>query len=198
MVEHQKTISENGKDAPQNTHIPTNVLHSVEWAFFSTNVIIAPMVTLLYYGLLSSDEDLLLGTTAHGINTVTTLIDLFAGNHPVHILHLVYPFAYASIYIIFSVIYWAAGGTDLDGNPYIYGILDWNKPGVAVVYVAVSVFIGAPIVQLAVFGLWGLRLKIAQCYRGSAVMVFNTPLDAGATPDESSPISKSDVDEEAV
>ena len=66
------------------------------------------------------------------------------------------------------------------------------------VYVAVSVFIGAPIVQLAVFGLWGLRLKIAQYYRGSAVMAFNTALEVGATPDESSPMSKSDVDEEAV
>lgn len=35
-------------------------------------------------------------------------------------------------YVIFSLIYYLAGGVDADGNVYIYPILDWTKPGMTI------------------------------------------------------------------
>ncbi len=59
------------------------------------------------------------------------------------------------------MIYYAAGGTDDEGNPYIYDILDWgNNPGLAVGYVGVSIV--SVVVLHAVIGLFTyIRLKIS-------------------------------------
>ena len=64
----------------------------------------------------------------HGLNSITTVLDLFLGARPFRLLHIYQPIIALCFYLIFSVIYWAAGGTGREGCHWIYPILDWNKP----------------------------------------------------------------------
>ena len=58
----------------------------------------------------------------------------------------------------FTLIYWAAGGTDPSGNTGIYmGFLDWDDPGMT----SLSLFLCAIGITACQFVLWGLfRLKM--------------------------------------
>ena len=72
----------------------------------------------------------------HGINSVVLMVDLFVAVRPYRLLHVFQPIAILVMYAVFSVIYWAAGGVDYEGNHYIYDILDWDKPDSALIFLA--------------------------------------------------------------
>jgi hypothetical protein len=46
-----------------------------------------------------------------------------------YFFHLIYTLGIGLLYLIFTVIYYFAGGTDALGNDFIYSILNWNNPG---------------------------------------------------------------------
>ena len=51
---------------------------------------------------------------------------------------MIYPVLVGLWYVLFSVVYWAAGGLDPDGHPWIYPMLDWDHPASAVITVTAS------------------------------------------------------------
>eukprot|EP00952_Eustigmatos_sp_NYUAD-ZCMA_P005014 21945-Eustigmatos_ZCMA.PRE.1 len=56
----------------------------------------------------------------HAVNTMIVLVDLAVTEPRYHYKHFYIPLAYQLMYLLFSLIYWAAGGRDPEGNPYIY------------------------------------------------------------------------------
>ena len=64
----------------------------------------------------------------HGINVIIVLADLFVSRIPYQFLHFFYPLFFMIPYVIFTVIYWGAGGTN-PGNEmnYIYESLEYSK-----------------------------------------------------------------------
>ena len=68
------------------------------------------------------------------------------------------------VYCLFTVIYWAAGGTNhIDKGRYIYKVIDYsNNPGLAVGLFIGCLLVGAPLVQLILYGLYRLRVYIAR------------------------------------
>jgi hypothetical protein len=99
----------------------------------------------------------LIGSVAtHGFNVILLVIDLFFIAFPVRFLHFIYPFILGAVYLIFTVIYWAAG------RPDIYGIIAWGtKTGVTLGYGLGLLFFGIPIFHSLVFFGWKL---IHCCY----------------------------------
>ncbi len=96
----------------------------------------------------------------HAMNSIFVLIDVFVCATPMRLLH-VYQTAILGIYYsIFSVIYYAAGGTNPSGHPYIYEILDWREPGYAVLICCMGCFVAVPLTWFGLFGLYKLRLKL--------------------------------------
>lgn len=102
----------------------------------------------------------------HGFNTFLMFTDLMVVGFPIRLLHTAYTMAFAFIYIIFSLIYHIAGGTDewvelfsmilsimvklikktsfsfifRLGNEYIYPILNWKEPS-KVIITATGIYI---------------------------------------------------------
>lgn len=74
-------------------------------------------------------------------------IDIIVTRRPLRLLHIYQPFGILLLYVIFSVIYWAAGGVDFEGNSYIYAVLDWNKPGDTLIFCLLGA-IGALVIQV--------------------------------------------------
>lgn len=64
----------------------------------------------------------------HVCNSLLMLIDLFVTSIPFRLRNFWWCLSIVMFYIIFSVIYYAAGGLDKHDCHYIYKILDWKKP----------------------------------------------------------------------
>lgn len=106
----------------------------------------------------------------HLINGVLVIVDLYLSRFPYQLFHVFYPSIFTLLWVIFSVIYFAAGGTNpLDEGRYIYSVLDYgNNPGPAVGF-AIVVIIGPAIAFFGLFLLGRIRdaiyTRIPCCYR---------------------------------
>nr|ACO10517.1 rolling stone [Caligus rogercresseyi] len=125
-------------------------------------IVSAFTVTLLYWSLLYSFDGQ--GPTytnifIHGLNSVVCLIDLFVIERGISIYQVYQPIIFTLWYILFSLFYHLAGGKNHDGDPYIYPILDWRKPGVALT-VALIGAVAVTINHCLVFLFYKLRRYI--------------------------------------
>ena len=69
-----------------------------------------------------------------------------------HALPCRYSELLALAYALFSLIYWAAGGTGYLGAPYIYSVLDWESaPGIAAAYVFGVIAVAGPLLYIIVW-----------------------------------------------
>ena len=102
-----------------------------------------------------------LDVVTHAFNTVFVLIELILGHVPIRLLHALYTIAYLTLYVIFSVIYWEANGTNARGKPYIYKVLDYENKnaGVITALVLLLAVIVPPLTQLFMFGIYKLRCR---------------------------------------
>ncbi|XP_054745127.1 protein rolling stone-like isoform X2 [Anastrepha obliqua] len=133
------------------------------WASYWTTLVLATVITTVYWIFIFPNDHLsawgIHNLWAHGFNSIMMIFDHMLVAFPSHILHYVYPFGLGLIYLIFSVIYYYAGGVDPFGNRFIYEILDWSKPGTATL-----TFIGALVLTFVFscihFGLYKLRTFI--------------------------------------
>lgn len=131
------------------------------WAIFNIAANLAPLVTVMYWGF-----DYVPGhyvdasnANAHAVNTLLMSIDVMICNVPVRIFHLIYPMTYGLVYTLFTIIYWAVGGTNHKGQKYIYAILDYDKNvGLALLMAAMFVLVAVPISQFLLYGMYRIRL----------------------------------------
>ena len=103
-----------------------------------------------------------ISVSIHAINTVMAVIEIFSSAISVRILHMIYPMIFGAVYIIFSVIYWAAGGKEPynEGN-YVYKILDYgDEPERAAGAALTMVLVVVPIIHVIVWVLYKLREKL--------------------------------------
>ncbi|XP_061709166.1 protein rolling stone-like [Cydia pomonella] len=130
------------------------------WFLFNASVPLAFMITIFYWAFIGGTFDIpglddTLDIFVHGINSVMMFLLLITARHPTRLLHFYHTVAFGIFYLIFSLIYYFAGGLDPNGNHSIYPMLDWSKPGPTVV-VVVGVAIG-------LITLHGLVLLISLC-----------------------------------
>ncbi|KAI5644968.1 protein rolling stone-like [Phthorimaea operculella] len=122
------------------------------WVSYNIAMVIAFLVTIIYFTILlplyadvegvDLAVDPILDLFIHGINSVLMFFLLMTSRMPGRILHFTYPLCFGIIYLLFSVVYFFAGGTDPFGNNFIYPILNWEDPAVTgVVVVVIAVFL---------------------------------------------------------
>ena len=94
---------------------------------------------------------------AHGVNILILFIDLILSRIPFHLLHFLYPCILTTVYVVFSGVFYAAGGTDRHGNRYIYKTLDYENSPVTSTVAAVCLCITPAVVYLIPFTVALLR-----------------------------------------
>ena len=137
----------------------TSWYHKIQWVLFYFGVHMAVVVSLLYWALLYSGGPVDgVNVNTHLVNAIIALIDVFISGIPVRILHFIYGAIFTTAYSTFTGIYFAAGGTNANGDPYIYAVLDYgSNPGSAAGWVLVVVLVIVPVVHLLLFGLHTAR-----------------------------------------
>jgi hypothetical protein len=99
------------------------------------------------------------------MNTVIVIIDLLIAGHPVRLLHAYQPAVLAFIYSGFSAMYYLSGGTNRDGSPKIYPLLNWSKPHWAILAtLGASIFL--VIIHIFFWLMFLLRRRIAVAWIG--------------------------------
>ncbi|CAH1268133.1 Hypp3834 [Branchiostoma lanceolatum] len=131
--------------------------NKVHWILHNTSITAAFFVTTLYWTL-DRGRASVSSVLEHVVNSIVVLLDLLVSGTPVRILNVIYPVAYAAVYAVFYVFYWAAGGKGRDGSTAIYPVIDFGKdPGMASGILVGFVFVGVPAFHFLSYGLYRLR-----------------------------------------
>jgi len=110
---------------------------------------------------------------AHALNSVVIVLDTMISCIRVKLLHIIYPIIFMCIYLIFTLIYWACGGTDFQNRPYIYSVLDYSDHPIRAAVIIISfVCVGNVVSQLILFGLYQLRLWLKQTCRCTRLAIM--------------------------
>jgi hypothetical protein len=159
-------------------------LYSLSWGLQTAFTPVALWITIIYwtalhptvveFGLVVGAWNTFLNIFLHLINSLSCLLDLCLTARPLRVHHSYLPVLFGFWYALFSLVYWAAGGTglciprcDLDPScavhcdKYIYPILDWeDKPGMAVGIVLGGCML-MPVIVALLCGLTWLRDRLA-------------------------------------
>ncbi|XP_071487078.1 protein rolling stone-like [Diadema antillarum] len=159
----------------ENAAFEDKVRYQIQWCLFNITAASCPLVTgglwLSVYYVISVKLPIfiIVYISVDILPTIVCIIEIFLTLIVVRFVHAIYPGFYLIIYLLFTVIYWVAGGTDPFGDPDISPILDYeNYPGIA----AASV-VGATLAVLLALtvskGLYALRVRCMDMTRTEAI-----------------------------
>lgn len=133
--------------------------YKASWVIFTIASVNSLVVTITYWSSIYSGgeiDGLIVNTNI--LASVLMLFEVAISNMPIRILHFIYSHVFGSIYVLFTVIYWAAKGTDKDGNHYIYESLDYQRyPGAAIFTVFFVLIVLQFMLHLFLFALFRFR-----------------------------------------
>ena len=141
--------------------------HKFLWFIYEISATGGLWITTGYWSvLIGSDPIDANNITKHALNSVFMVIDTCLSSIPIRLLHSLYVLLYLLIYIAFSVFYWLAGGTNVEGKPYIYAALNYDDfsptfGGLLVVFLLLVL----PLLHLILFGITKLRDHLHRKYK---------------------------------
>lgn len=130
----------------------------VTWFLMTTVPTVSLLVLALYWLLVYNPVDgvTAIGVVMHGGNFLLVAFDLMFFTQPFYIAHVYVPFVFALVYVLFTLIYYAAGGTFEDGGSrYIYKSIDWSNPGGTAGLLGLIVVVGLPVVYALLYVVFG-------------------------------------------
>ncbi len=110
--------------------------YKLQWMSFLIGTEYAVAITILYWSMFyepNSQQNYfsLDSLNLHLLNGIAALVDIWLSGMPVSFYHAIYSIFFGFIYILFTVVYYVADGTDPDGNRFIYQVLDYGTHPVA-------------------------------------------------------------------
>ncbi|XP_076443270.1 uncharacterized protein LOC143281880 isoform X2 [Babylonia areolata] len=147
-----------------------SVLFKAQWVLQSVSSTTGIIVTGLYWNVLydPNKPESVRSINSHLLNALFVLADVLLSRAPVRIHHFVYSFGFVSLYVLFSLVFWAADGTNDKGDPYIYSLLDYTgRPGRATLVILAVDCVGTPVVHTLLYLLFRLRQwAVGRCRPG--------------------------------
>lgn len=138
----------------------------VSWFLHNSATALAIMIAIGYWGLIYMCPVLVAGTVStpnasdphpqlvsnvscvdaatvhvHGINALLLALDIFLSRVPVQLYHFPYLCGFTFAYIVLTLIYWGAGGTNVQNQHYIYSLLDYTTKKSSTLFAVLMVFI---------------------------------------------------------
>ena len=148
--------------------------HKGLWVIFNIAANSSILITLLYWTLIFGGKTSGLDVSNHLLNSVFMVADLMLSTIPVRILHVAYALILGVCYVLLTVIFWAVDGTNARDEPYIYSYIDYSKtPGFSSGLIIGFVFVGQPLCQAFLFGLYKLRCFLAKKF-GKDIWLWQT------------------------
>ena len=141
----------------------------IHWFLFTVGLGGAILVVLLYWPLVYNPTTSVLdglNINSHLTNGVVSLLDVWISGIPVRIYHMIYLQGFGAAFVTFSAVYFAANGTNDQGEPFIYSALDYgSSPGTSAAIVVIVVLVGLPILHLLFYILYVFRVGCVHLVR---------------------------------
>ena len=127
-------------------HYPNNrYLQKFVWGTRNIVASTSLVVAFMYWLLLFDGSTRAVDIHVHLINAIIMLLDMAICRIPLYLKHFYFPFLYSVIYSLFNGIYVGSGGTNGDGEPWIYGVLKFNPVGPSLILLFLVVFVVSPL-----------------------------------------------------
>ncbi|XP_074644887.1 protein rolling stone-like [Tubulanus polymorphus] len=140
-------------------------LIKLHWLLYEATLNSSFIISLMYWGFVHKSEPFKFDTyAAHAFNSVMMVVDFSVNAVPVRLLHVVYTMVFSTVYVIFTVIYFAV---DPENNVLYLGVLDWRRPGKATVVCLCLVFLVVPLFQTFWFVLYRIKLLVTKIHNRS-------------------------------
>jgi len=112
-----------------NTSNLMDYMVKISWLLYTIMITTTFIITIGYYTTVDPDFDDfdVYALHIHGINLIIVIVDLVMARIPVMLLHFYAPMVYSLVYLVFTGVYTASGGTDHKGRDYIYAPLDYQN-----------------------------------------------------------------------
>ncbi|XP_033216874.1 protein rolling stone-like [Belonocnema kinseyi] len=128
---------------PDNLNL--SLLERTYWFLYVVTSSMAICVTIIYWGAVFDPKTHVvdfLNILLHVCNSLLMIVDLCIVKVPFIVISFWWCLLVALAYVLFSAIYFVAGGVDKLGNRFIYPILNWEKPGMTLgVCFGVTIFL---------------------------------------------------------
>lgn len=153
----------------QGTSIPfpgwLRVTLALHWFLHVAQGALALTVTVLYWTIIyPTSRHPLSGFNInfHLVNSLQTLVDLALSSTPVHLAHYLYLLLTGALYVLFVLLYWLSGSTNIRGQPYIYAAFDFVERPLAATLAALGfTLVCLPLFHFALWNAQLLRDKLA-------------------------------------
>lgn len=110
------------------------------------------------------------------------LLEIIVAEYTFRVFHFIYPIFVGIIYLIFTLIYYFAGGVTSTGNSNIYPILNWGEKPLSTGLVVLGVAILLVFVHLIAVIIQLLRKRIGKKYFDSDTLQISTISGNGNIP----------------
>lgn len=142
----------------------------IQWVLFLLGTELAIVITILYWSLLYRPGYTVTGVdfNTHGTQSIVSIIELLISGVPIRFYHFYFTQIFAGVYVVFSGIYFVAGGTNVRGTKrYIYSVLDYGEnPGLAVGLALGVIIVLLPIVHFVFYLIYIARYWIVYLIYG--------------------------------
>ncbi|CAB3241032.1 unnamed protein product [Arctia plantaginis] len=140
---------------------------SLYWGIFNVTVTMSATINALYWLLLHNPalqnemgmRDFWLNIATHAFTSCIVVAELLISRTPIRLGHIYQPLCFGVLYGLFTIIYYIAGGTDINGNEFIYDVLNWQYPKRSSILLISSV----AFLIILYFLLWSLALIRDKC-----------------------------------
>ncbi|XP_055303516.1 protein rolling stone-like [Sitodiplosis mosellana] len=142
----------------KNKRMPTSF--KIYWALHNIALVTSFVITIVYWSVLHVNKKRvdLPNILSHAMNSVIMFIDILIVAYPMRLYHVIQPLCFGVCFGVFSYIYHLCGGVNQHGAHFIYPVLNWAKPGKALITVT-SVLLLVIIMHMILFCVYKLRVS---------------------------------------
>ena len=144
---------------PQTTHVPVSIYSECYGSLLlRLYVYSCRRRHVCVFSAADVTDVTLVNVSVHVLNTVYVAVDMSVTGVPMCMSHAYHTIVYGLVYLGFAVSYWAAGGTNVSGLPYIYTVLDFDsRPTSTAVWVG-GILIAILCMHVLLSGVYRLRV----------------------------------------
>ncbi|XP_046559015.1 protein rolling stone-like [Haliotis rubra] len=150
-----------GQKDKDRLRLPDRLLQ-VQWILQTLTCATAPVVCVLFWTVVYQGAGVDFTTVnTHAINLSLVVLDLYISRYPIRVHHFYVGMCFFTTYSVFTAIYWATGGTNHLGRPYVYSALNYTEdPGYALIFVFSVTLAAVPLIHCVMYGLYRSRVAV--------------------------------------
>lgn len=170
-AQHDKSVAENS---------PTPLIARITWAigalFPALSILISLLFWVLVFPTMRNAPDVV-SVVNHSANVLIALEELFWSRRTLSPVQVYVFVLYGAYYAAFTYVYFQLGGTNGQGDPYLYKVINWTNPSSTLAIFGAILVVGVPLLYGICLGFSALREHLSSKYGRSQSQIKYKPIN---------------------